>query len=126
MKILVPCSLALAIASGLAVAGPIYAATLNPGESATVNPGDPIESWTVRGAGAVLTFTPSSAATSVNTREGAALDMTGAVVSGSEPFASAFVTSASAKVTGSTISNDGAAALAVTNGNTSGVQPVRP
>lgn len=41
MKILVPCSLALAIASGLAVAGPIYAATLNPGESATVNPGDP-------------------------------------------------------------------------------------
>ncbi|MCU1180647.1 autotransporter outer membrane beta-barrel domain-containing protein, partial [Stenotrophomonas maltophilia] len=120
MKIAVRHSLALAIAAGITVAGPIQAAILNPGESATVNPGDPSENWTADGSGAVLTFNPGSTATSVNVREAALLDMTGATVIGSDTFTTAYVTSASAKITGSTFSNDRAAALAVTNGNTSG------
>lgn len=120
MKIAVRRSLVLAIAAGLAVAGPIQAGSLNPGESATVNPGDPVESWSARGAGAVLTFTPGSAATSVSVDEGAVLNMSGSAVSGSDTFTSARVASASANITGSTFSNDRAAALAVTNGATSG------
>lgn len=54
MKIAVRRPLALAIAAGLAVAGPSQAGVLNPGESATVNAGDPVESWSLDNASLVV------------------------------------------------------------------------
>ncbi|AWH53619.1 hypothetical protein C1924_10735 [Stenotrophomonas sp. ESTM1D_MKCIP4_1] len=120
MKIAVRRSLALALAAAVSAAGPLQARSLNPGESATVNPGDPVDHWSASGTGAVLAFMPGSTGLSADVADVAVLDMTGATVTASETFTIAYVASASANITTSTFSNDRAAALAVTNGNTSG------
>lgn len=114
MKIAVRRSLALAIAAGLAVAGPSQAGTLNPGESATVNAGDPIEGWSAHGA--TLTFNTGSAATSVGISDGSTLAMTGAAATATDPFAAVQIASSSATIAGTRIQNSRAAGLAVTNG----------
>lgn len=118
MKIAVRRSLALAIAAGLAVAGPSQAGTLNPGESATVNAGDPIEGWSAHGA--TLTFNTGSAATSVGISDGSTLAMTGAAATATDPFAAVQIASSSATIAGTRIQNSRAAGLAVTNGISGG------
>ncbi len=118
MKIAVRRSLALAIAAGLAVAGPSQAGTLNPGESATVNAGDPIEGWSAHGA--TLTFNTGSAATSVGISDGSTLAMTGAAATATDPFAAVQIASSSATIASTRIQNSRAAGLAVTNGISGG------
>ncbi len=120
MKIVVRCSLALAVAAGLTVVAPASARVLNPGESATVNAGDQVEPWSVSGNGATLTFTSGSAASQVSATDGASLNMTGANVSASDDFRAVLVASASANIAGSQLTNDMAAGLAVTNGASPG------
>ena len=120
MKIAVRCSLALAVAAGLAISPAAQARDLNPGESATVNAGDPVEAWRAIGTGATLAFTSGSAASSVVVTQGANLEMVGATVDASQAFRAVVVTSASASISGSRLSNDLAAGMGVTNGQLPG------
>ena len=119
MKIAVRCSLALAIAAGLAIAPAAQARILQPGESATINEGDNVESWIASGDGATLTFNPGSSATFASVQNGAVMHMTGATVNGSNRTSVTQFVSASGTVVGSRITNDTASALSVTNGITS-------
>lgn len=118
MKIAVRRSLALAIATGIALASTSQAGTLGPGQSATVNAGDPVESWTAQGA--TLTFNTGSAATSVGISDGSTLAMTGAAATATDPFAAVQIASSSATIAGTRIQNSRAAGLAVTNGISGG------
>ncbi|MBA0458395.1 autotransporter outer membrane beta-barrel domain-containing protein [Stenotrophomonas maltophilia] len=118
MKIAVRRSLALAIATGIALASTSQAGTLGPGQSATVNAGDPVESWTAQGA--TLTFNTGSAATSVGISDGSTLAMTGAAATATDPFAAVKIASSSATIAGTRIQNSRAAGLAVTNGISGG------
>ncbi|WP_141750862.1 MULTISPECIES: autotransporter outer membrane beta-barrel domain-containing protein, partial [Stenotrophomonas] len=118
MKIAVRRSLALAIATGIALAPTSQAGTLGPGQSATVNAGDPVESWTAQGA--TLTFNTGSAATSVGISDGSTLAMTGAAATATDPFAAVQIASSSATIAGTRIQNSRAAGLAVTNGISGG------
>lgn len=118
MKIAVRRSLALAIATGIALASTSQAGTLGPGQSATVNAGDPVESWTAQGA--TLTFNTGSAATSVGISDGSTLAMTGAAATATDPFAAVQIASSNATIAGTRIQNSRAAGLAVTNGISGG------
>ncbi len=116
MKITVQHTLALAIAAGLTFSVPTEARDLTPGESATVGAGDPIEDWSVRDVGAVLTLSPGSIASRLGVYTGATLNMTGATLDASNNFYAAVVTSATANISSSTLRNDRSAGLGITNG----------
>lgn len=116
MKIAVRCSLALAVAAGLAIAHATQARNLNPGESATVNPGDPIEDWTARGNGATLAFTAGSVASRAGVGPDAHLIMEGATVNSSDDFHAVYVTSATARISSSRLTNDLSTGLTLSNG----------
>ncbi|WP_414610582.1 autotransporter outer membrane beta-barrel domain-containing protein [Stenotrophomonas pavanii] len=116
MKITVQRTLALAIAAGLTFSIPTEARDLTPGESATVGAGDPIEDWSVRGDGAVLTMSPGSIVSRLRVSSGATLNMTGATLDASTRFSGAIVTSATATISASTLRNDLSAGLGITNG----------
>ena len=88
----------------------------HPGESATVGAGDPIEDWSVRDVGAVLTLSPGSIASRLGVYTGATLNMTGATLDASNNFYAAVVTSATANISSSTLRNDRSAGLGITNG----------
>jgi autotransporter family porin len=111
MKIAVRRPLALAIAAGLAVAGPSQAGVLNPGESATVNAGDPVESWSLDNASLVVAA--GGATQAVDASDGSTVTFDSAAINASSSIGIRLGNSAMT-MNNSTVVNTTGRALALT------------
>lgn len=120
MKIAVRRSLALAVASTLALGLPAYARVLTPGQSATVQPGDTPEAWTLPDQN-TLTVNPGAATLQIVARQGSNVKLSGAQVSAAtnEINAGIQVLNSSMTMTDSSLTNTTARAIALAvNDNT--------
>lgn len=122
MKIAVRRSLALAVASALAVSLPLYAGTLNPGQSATVNAGDAPETWFLHNA--TLTANPGGETLAITASEESTLVLTGASVSAARTTGAVVLNSSSGDISDSTIRNTSGRALTLSDNGAA--DPLRP
>lgn len=117
MKIAVRRSLALAVASSLALGVPAYAGTLNPGQNAIVQPGDTPETWTLTTAR--LTVNPGGSTLAITANNQSQVTIDGAQVSAAAALAGINVQRSTLTLSNSTVSNSAGRGILLASGTSS-------
>jgi len=119
MKIAVRRTLALAVASSLALSLPAVAGDLTPGQSATVQPGDLPETWQLNNA--ELIVNPGGKALEIEARAQSRLNITGAEMSAAVTFGGISLSNSTLTLTNSAVVNAGGRGISLAAAMSSGL-----